>query len=496
MDQKFINFDSVSTETKCMCLEPDETFYKTYSDYDHEGRDVILCKNCGCENREITVCDDDGQSLGADTELTNQSSYSAINAPAEAMKKLRAGDHVAWEREKDIVLTTVKFKHHAIVDSIDDHNMRIIEYKKLPHAKKFTIQQTTYSLSCADEMGYGNFFCINYPRLLTQHNPPRLVLNRALSQLGEGGYNLFFNNCESFATFCKRGVSQTKQVSDNICKAADKLKRVLGAICHAPSFRAMCGGIARAHGIKEIVKVTPGMAYINLVGGALYIIVEGMFCFIDIYKLYGLRHDRSITTKHFVTMVVKRVGLAISKGVVGGATSFFGAGVGAFSGLVLGAMVTHSSGPGMLVGATAGYVIGSVAGGVSGVATLNGSRTIIWSLLHSKNVQSIESLLLGDHVILPGEAFLHPRCHAIVSAIDRVENKIKVIRNDYTRGVVEEWIDYVPMKRMVYGVGECYPVPTVLENARSQIGKHRYNIATYNCKTFAVEHKMKKELNF
>ncbi|XP_071828174.1 uncharacterized protein [Apostichopus japonicus] len=490
MSQRCINLDSASPETKCMCLEPDETFYVTYSDYDHEGRDVILCERCGCENREITVSVDDGKSPAANQELKNQSSCNVINNAAEARKRLQAGDHVAWGRKKVFGQSTVKYDHHGIVRSIDEKNMIIIEYKELMNSKTITIQQTTYSLSCAADMGYGDFYCINYPRLLTKLNPPQLVISRALSKLGERGYNLLLNNCESFAAFCKRGVARSLQVSENICKVVTTIVRELQTVCRSPRFLVLCGEIGGAEMIEK------GMQQTNVVGGVMYLVFEGMLCCVDIYKLFGHKHDKSITKKQFIELVVKRVVLSISKVIVGTTTGIIGAGAGAIAGGVIGGVVTLGSPPGIALGMGVGSFIGSVAGGVGGVATLNGSRTIIWSLLHSKDVESIEKLRLGDHVILPGEALLHPRCHAIVSGIDCADNKIKVIKNEHKRGVVEEWIAYVPMKRMEYGLGECYPVPQVLENARRKLGQKRFSIINYNCKTFAKEQKMKKELNF
>ncbi|XP_071828175.1 uncharacterized protein [Apostichopus japonicus] len=495
MSQKYIIFESASPETICMCREPDESYYITYSHPDHECRDVILCEKCECENREVTTRENGKTYIRENKVLTNQIEYTAIGTPAMEVKHIKAGDHVAWEREKVILRKRVKYNHHAIVESIDDKYMSVIEYKKLPDAKELTIQRTIYPLF-GDEISYCNFFRIDYPPLLTIHNPFLLVLKRATSKLGKGGYNLIFNNCESFATYCKRGVSRSLQVSAKICEKVDVLKKELIAICNSPRFVVMVGQIARAEGVEEIVKVSTGMTNANLVGGVLYLVSEGMFCCMDMYKLAGMRRDKSITTKQFINLAVKRVLLAISKVIVGTATGIIGAGAGTIAGGVIGAIVSLGSPPGIVIGAGIGSLIGSIAGGVGGVATLNGSRTIIWSLSHSKDVESIEKLCLGDHVILPGEAFMHPRCHAIISGIVCANNQIKVIRNDYKRGVVEEYIDYVPMKRMVYGLGECYPVPTVLENARSKLGNKRYSIATYNCKTFAVEQKMKKELNF
>ncbi|MFQ9674660.1 MAG: lecithin retinol acyltransferase family protein [Clostridium paraputrificum] len=38
------------------------------------------------------------------------------------------------------------------------------------------------------------------------------TVKRALSRIGERRYNLFTNNCEHFATWCKTGVSYSKQI--------------------------------------------------------------------------------------------------------------------------------------------------------------------------------------------------------------------------------------------------------------------------------------------
>lgn len=46
---------------------------------------------------------------------------------------------------------------------------------------------------------------------LTLYSPEETV-ERAKSQLGEGDYNLVFNNCEHFAVWCKTGVKESSQV--------------------------------------------------------------------------------------------------------------------------------------------------------------------------------------------------------------------------------------------------------------------------------------------
>ena len=52
---------------------------------------------------------------------------------------------------------------------------------------------------------------------------PDIVVERAESRLGEQNYNLLFNNCEHFATWCKTGISHSKQLREFI-PAIDKLK--------------------------------------------------------------------------------------------------------------------------------------------------------------------------------------------------------------------------------------------------------------------------------
>ncbi|MEG3440309.1 lecithin retinol acyltransferase family protein [Pannus brasiliensis CCIBt3594] len=41
-----------------------------------------------------------------------------------------------------------------------------------------------------------------------------VVVRRAESRLGEQKYNLLFNNCEHFATWCKTGISDSRQIRD------------------------------------------------------------------------------------------------------------------------------------------------------------------------------------------------------------------------------------------------------------------------------------------
>jgi hypothetical protein len=48
---------------------------------------------------------------------------------------------------------------------------------------------------------------------------PDIVIARAKSKLGESGYNLFDNNCEHFATWCKTGRKRSEQVTQKKSQA-------------------------------------------------------------------------------------------------------------------------------------------------------------------------------------------------------------------------------------------------------------------------------------
>ncbi len=58
-------------------------------------------------------------------------------------------------------------------------------------------------------------FCEGQPfhvRSYVDSFDPDEVVNRALSRVGESGYHLIWNNCEHFATWCKRGDLSSAQV--------------------------------------------------------------------------------------------------------------------------------------------------------------------------------------------------------------------------------------------------------------------------------------------
>ena len=61
-------------------------------------------------------------------------------------------------------------------------------------------------------------------------SPPGVTLRRAMSRIGEQNYNLLFNNCEHFATWCKTGRHQSSQVNSVIDKARSWSQRMPSAL--------------------------------------------------------------------------------------------------------------------------------------------------------------------------------------------------------------------------------------------------------------------------
>ncbi|MBR8830758.1 MAG: hypothetical protein N5P05_000992 [Chroococcopsis gigantea SAG 12.99] len=94
------------------------------------------------------------------------------------------------------------YEHHGI----DCGDGTVIHYRK-PSEKIERTSLETFS------MGKPLYIC-KYP--VGFCFIPDVVVQRAESRLGEQKYNLLFNNCEHLATWCKTGVSDSKQIQDFI----------------------------------------------------------------------------------------------------------------------------------------------------------------------------------------------------------------------------------------------------------------------------------------
>ena len=82
-----------------------------------------------------------------------------------------------------------------------------------------------------------------------QADPPSVVMKRALSRLGERDYNLIFNNCEHFATWCKTGQHQSQQVNQALGTAV--AGGLLGGVLINPLLTIPALAAAGTYGIQQ-----------------------------------------------------------------------------------------------------------------------------------------------------------------------------------------------------------------------------------------------------
>lgn len=94
------------------------------------------------------------------------------------------------------------YEHHGI----DCGDGTVIHYRKPSE----TIERTSLEIFARGTLvylrKYPNGFCFI----------PDVVVHRAETRLGEHKYNLLFNNCEHFATWCKTGISYSQQIKEFI----------------------------------------------------------------------------------------------------------------------------------------------------------------------------------------------------------------------------------------------------------------------------------------
>ncbi len=93
----------------------------------------------------------------------------------------------------------VPYQHHGIDDGVG----QVIHYRKVGTA---TVARTSIEAFARGNPVYTLPQSISFI--------PDVVIDRAESRLGEQRYNLFFNNCEHFANWCKTGENVSPQLDD------------------------------------------------------------------------------------------------------------------------------------------------------------------------------------------------------------------------------------------------------------------------------------------
>ena len=109
---------------------------------------------------------------------------------------MAAADHLEVPRQHGL------FKHHGI-DLGDGTVAHYLEGREILR-------------SPLEEFSQGQpLQVINHP----EASPVGVTLRRAMGRLGEQDYNLLFNNCEHFATWCKTGRHRSEQVDSFLYRA-------------------------------------------------------------------------------------------------------------------------------------------------------------------------------------------------------------------------------------------------------------------------------------
>jgi hypothetical protein len=92
------------------------------------------------------------------------------------------------------------YQHHGI----DCGDGTVIHYRKPSEI----VECTPFSIFSKGNTVYVKEYAVEFCFV------PNVVVQRARSRLGEDRYNLLFNNCEHFATWCKTGIGDSKQVRE------------------------------------------------------------------------------------------------------------------------------------------------------------------------------------------------------------------------------------------------------------------------------------------
>ncbi|KAJ8019168.1 hypothetical protein HOLleu_42431 [Holothuria leucospilota] len=489
-EQSKIRLDSMDQNQKCFCEEPDGN-YKLYS---HENQKYQYCAQCDCERiervytKEDTDLEEDvNETLPAmDPELKISVNNEKVESPCQAAS-LSPGSHIAWVRGMGKILGFQGFtySHHAIVEKNDGTTLTIIHYAAdKNNGNAMRIHRSLLNIHSYDEMGYKALYLIKYSKSILKANPPALVLKRAVARLGEQLYDLTRRNCESFVNFCKSGVSRSLQVAAFLHSSYIKLRDTLVDLATSAKVWLLKAPFLTKDLIKESFSGASKDG-LGVVGDTIVFATEGLISTGDINKLYECRRNRDMDMPLFRKTLLERLRVSLARFlVVTYSAVHFGA---------VGAAIGTATTPG--VGTVVGAGIGAAIGAVAGHITFEGVRSMNWSYSNSVTVDTIDDLKRGDHIVLFENVF-HPRCHGIVTEVDKRRNRLCIIRNLFAEGVKEEYIPFIKMTRIKYSFGESYPPHVVIERARSKMGTQDYFIILNNCKHFARSQKMREELNF
>ena len=282
--------------------------------------------------------------------------------------KLNPGDHVAWHRP-------LGYWHHAIVvrcSSLVDTTVRVIHYAEP------TAESTCKGKVVEDWIDMckqrGDLYRLEYkPETVFDSDK---VIERARTRLNEVQYNVFDNNCEHFARWCKTGIGMSEQVESftstlkrlsqktivnigaktartvvgrAITMVQEMQKWKLGKLSlkgmpSSPNGATVAKSTGRDLTRKQACSVVTGAVAFTVVVG-----IEVYSLYNDIKKAQGQHRLGNISQQVYINIAVKRTCRAV------------GAVVGATAGAVVPIPVV-----GTLIGSTLGSLIGEGVGELAG----------------------------------------------------------------------------------------------------------------------------------
>ncbi|XP_031564181.1 uncharacterized protein LOC116299634 [Actinia tenebrosa] len=444
----------LANEAKCACTNDNPLRFRRFHDRERDELLGLQCLICDKEylKKTFVLISRDGHILQsgrhkfylAERSHIPEDGVHMVHSAKTAIENgdnLKPGDHIAWKRP-------LGHWHHAIVTETNDsgNEVRVVHW----HGDKSGI--ITPDCKIQEEWidlkkQKGSLYLMDYSEEILNTNPARLVIARARSRIGDKGYHLVTDNCETFASFCKFGVA----ISQQIIWACKELKNE-----------------CKKSGLKTFAKV--GLAELTeqavyqeqWLGFSLVVVLEGIHTCIDIKDLWKARREGKMTKKIVIEQITERLTQAVFCGGLAGVGSVVpkvGFIVGFFGGIV-------------------GKWIGSMVGPSVG--------QFIASLVEydDRAICKITNLRSGDHLVLPYDS--EESHHCIAQWYNEETNHINVIHNTEKYGVIQEWIEFVqPTYKVIYEEKEGCTPDEAWSKAVSNLGRKQYDAECFNSKHFA-----------
>jgi hypothetical protein len=259
------------------------------------------------------------------------------------------GDHIKVKRR-------LRYYHHGI----DIGKNRVIHFTGEPGRKKdASIEET----SLEEFLNGGKIKIVKYSECFN----PQETVEIAKKFLSESGYNLFWNNCEHFARYCKTGEKKSEQVKDALAGTGASLGS--GGAAVSSIFLVKSVGYAGLSGAG----IVSGLATIGPAGviGGVLTVAAGPAAISNIAMSKFLKDDKKLSNDEKVSRKAGRLGTKV--GTLAGAAGTVGSisGLGTVSGLSATGITTGLGAIGSIVGGgmVAGTIISVAAPGVVGALT-------------------------------------------------------------------------------------------------------------------------------